>query len=284
LPLLILVIFIGAVCALFFEDSGMPRPFWGASLADGYNIWFWLALFSFSFNYLLAFQSYGYLVHWAVLWSLSVEEQFYIFFPLVLRKLGNDLNLSRFLAALIFISFFLRGVFYLYDPATMKRFITCMMLFDQIAVGVLLYLNHQKFQKILSDHRGLSFLVAAAGLLLLAGTYLLTSADNPRDLIWSPTLLAFGLFGFLLGGLHFSFFDAKYLKLFSLPGKYCYGGYLLHSWVLHFIRHPLMKMNPLLGFALLALATTLVSGLSYHFFEMPANRLIRAKFGVQKAA
>jgi peptidoglycan/LPS O-acetylase OafA/YrhL len=38
-------------------------------------------------------------------------------------------------------------------------------------------------------------------------------------------------------------------------------------------------MNVFGAFALFALVTTMVSGLSYHFFEMPANQLIRSKFG-----
>lgn len=115
----------------------------------------------------------------------------------------------------------------------------------------------------------------------MLGIYLGTSREDAGDRVYATSALALGLFTFLLGGLHLSFFESKFWKPFGLPGKYCYGVYLLHPLVLS-VMHPLIfRWDAWTAYLFFAAATLVLAALSYHFFEMPANRLIR-RMGMEK--
>ncbi|HTC20690.1 MAG TPA: hypothetical protein VK859_07580, partial [bacterium] len=85
----------------------------------------------------------------------------------------------------------------------------------------------------------------------------------------------------LLGGIHLAFFQAKALGFFFLPGRYSYGNYLFHIAVLYTIHSFLWNLNIIAAFLAYIVATTALAALSFHFFETPANHLIRRRFGVK---
>jgi peptidoglycan/LPS O-acetylase OafA/YrhL len=150
--------------------------------------------------------------------------------------------------------------------------------FDNIAAGILLYLATDHWKGFLIKNKNLCRFLCVAGFGIVLATYLGTSQDIARDRVYASTLLDIGLFTFLLGGLQLTIFESKYWKPLGWPGKYCYGGYLLHPMVLSVIFPVIYRQGAWSSFALFVSATISVAALSYHFFEMPANRLIRKTF------
>jgi peptidoglycan/LPS O-acetylase OafA/YrhL len=100
---------------------------------------FWICLSAFTFNWFPAFQplaSFG--MFWNLLWSLSVEEQFYFLFPPPLKLLSNDKNLFRFLIAVLGIGFGWRLLCHIaqWNNRDLQVF-TSLGAFDNLAFGIL---------------------------------------------------------------------------------------------------------------------------------------------------
>lgn len=248
---------------------------------ETYGLWFWLSGPAFVFNWFLAFHpalAVGFPV--VIAWSLSVEEQFYFFYPLLLKKLRSARKLIWFLTAFILSALGCRLALVFYGVSNGYFWVSTE--FDLIAMGGLLYLAFKKSDKFLSRNSKLSLILCLAGLAILLVFYLGFQGKTNYLGAFMPDLLGLGLFAFLLGGLHLDFFEAKSLKILSLPGKYCYGGYLLHPTVLFFIKPYFTRMNFPAGFIFFVALTTLISAISFHLFEMPVNRLIRKTFGASR--
>ena len=216
---------------------------------------------------------------WNLLWSLSVEEQFYFLFPPLLKNLGNEKNLFRLLIAVLGIGFGWRLLCYAaqWNNRDIQVF-TSLGAFDNVAFGVLLDLAVIRWSPTLSKSKIWAALCCLSGLILVIGIYLGTSLNNPWDRVYASTFLSSGLFLFLLGGFQFHFWEWKLWEPFAWPGRYCYGGYLLHPMVLAVLFPILFNMEAWEAFFLFAVVTTVLAAISFHFFEMPANQLIRKTF------
>jgi peptidoglycan/LPS O-acetylase OafA/YrhL len=155
--------------------------------------------------------------------------------------------------------------------------------FDQIASGALLYFIVRKYKKFFQLHAWLCVLACFSGGGILMGTYGWThSLGHPMDTVYGASFIALGSFLFLLGGLHLSLFQSKFLTPLAWPGKYSYGIYLLHAFVFYYA-YPLLifHANVLIAFSLFIAISTVVAALSYHLFEVPTNRMIRGIFGLK---
>jgi peptidoglycan/LPS O-acetylase OafA/YrhL len=61
---------------------------------------FWFSIPTFTFNWLRILRSNivgGWGLHWDILWSLAIEEQFYLFYPLLVLLLRPRWSWSRVL-------------------------------------------------------------------------------------------------------------------------------------------------------------------------------------------
>jgi len=283
LPLLMTTIWIGICMLIMSPPSGFDYLDVFRPEAGHLNAAFWVSIATFTFNWFLAFHTpaaFG--LYWGILWSLCVEEQFYLFFPIFLKKTNSENFLWRLLIAIVLFAILWRWLCHLFAPS--NRYLQTAVsfgAFDSIAIGSLLYLADQRWGQWLAKDLKKCAVICAAGFTLLAGVYWNTTLSS-FDQIYVPTLLDMGLALFLMGGLRLSFFESRFLKLFSLPGKYCYGGYLLHSLILAVAFPILFRVNVWWGFSLFVFITTVAAGISYHFFEMPANRLIRKTFDTHK--
>jgi peptidoglycan/LPS O-acetylase OafA/YrhL len=240
---------------------------------------FWLSIATFSFNWMSILHEkfadrYG--LQWDVLWSLAIEEQFYLFYPFFLNRLKNRRNLVFFLVFFIFLGPLSRWAAYQINPKSyLLIFTNSFGAFDQIALGVLLYLAVEKWRKPLGRSKVLPWFLCLGGLGLMAAVFAATNIMwNKRDEILGPSGVAMGLFLFLLGGLNLRIFDSNQLKVFAWPGKLSYGGYLLHSSILYFMWPFLSGLQILQAFFMYALVVTAVSWFSYRCYELPMNRLV----------
>ncbi len=275
-PLLVLVILAG-VCfdCLLSHDSLKVQKCFGLEQTGP---WFWLSMATFTLNWWVFFKP-GMLLGslWGVLWSLSIEEQYYFIFPIALKKLGKPKNLVFSLLAFILAGLVWRTCAYFCFTTYWfyKFYFNSLSCFDLIAFGILLFIVSSRFEKYFQRNKGLSLIVCGTGFLWTALVYVGTFYSEKIDQIYASTAMGAGVFAFLLGGMNLAFFQSKYLKLLSLPGKYCYGMYLFHWFVLFLIGSSLPKINCFLGYFLFVGLTTAIAGFSYHVFEAPMNLFIR---------
>ncbi|HTC19806.1 MAG TPA: acyltransferase [bacterium] len=283
LPLYIFSIVLGLAIFIFTPHS--ISNYWRVqtffNTGRGFDPLFWASLATFSINFLFALNplvKYG--LHWWLLWSLSVEEQFYFLFPAALKWLKNSRNLLLFLGAFIFLGPLWRTAAYFYDPQNIYLQIYFSLgAFDLIAFGILLYMAVEKYRLVFSKNKKISFFTCLMGFVVMFVVYAWTDVAQAFDRIYASTAMAAGLFCFLLGGLHLEIFESRYLRWFSYPGKYCFGVYIFHQtifcWLYPFF---LLRMGTFIAFSATTVICVLVAAVSYHFFEMPVNQFIRKKY------
>jgi peptidoglycan/LPS O-acetylase OafA/YrhL len=278
LPLFLLAAFLGFLFWVYSRLGVIPSVYC-FNLPPVSDPIFWLSFFSFSFNWYCVLHPEVYFslgFHWILLWSLSVEEQFYLFYPLILLALRNVGKLIWFLSALILLGplFRLAGAM-LWPHRTLPTSISTPAVWDLLAAGALVYLLSKKLKPFLDERRKLAVGLCLGGFFVLMLVCLLASADDLTDQIWAPTFLALGLGLFLLGAFSLSGFQNKLLGFVSLPGRWSYGIYLLHIMVLFtlwfFLKgRTFLECGLVYGAALVA-----VAGISHHFYETPMNHWVR---------
>ncbi len=274
----LLFVFVGSGFLIFslFPDNGFLYSTFFDHDRSLYGVAFWVSALTFSFNWFISFYPNFLYGSWIVLWSLAIEEQFYCFYPFVLRKLGTERNLVFFTFVLIVMGLAWRIFFFfhLLDNYFIQKYGSFAQ-FDSIAIGILLFLTVQRSKSFLIGHQWTCVLLSLAGFVVLVVSYFGTFVENRFTEIFVSDLLGGGLFMFLLGGLYLPIFDSKYLKLFSFPGKYCYGCYLLHIPIIAIARPFFAQFGVFYGFSIFVILTTVIAAVSYHWFELPTNLAIR---------
>jgi peptidoglycan/LPS O-acetylase OafA/YrhL len=283
LPLFLLVVFLAILLFLFLHrQSPLSTDILRVS-GVSYNFWFWAALFLFLFNWIVVLGGgTGGGIQWAIMWSLAVEEQFYLSYPWILKWIRNENRLLIFLTGVI-----LSGVAYRailagfhhgeYYQAVVSSFGS----FDQIAMGALLFFLSKRWKGLLNKKLRCVFL-CGFGFLLMGLAYFGMDTGTTYlhyGIIFGPFVISLGAFFFLLGGLQLDFFESKAWGWLAFPGKLSYGCYLWHPLMLLFLAPWLLRMNFTEALLVFALTTTWVSSISYFFFEQPANRWVRKTFG-----
>lgn len=219
------------------------------------------------------------------LWSLSMEEQFYMVWPWIVARLRAPRLILRACAIAVIIALLLRILVRATggDGAWSYAFLLCRM--DQLAIGAALAMLVRGSHKDLVTR--LAWPVLGASLLTFAASCLVRRGVDHND----PALniIAYTLTGLIYGSvlilslqagtmLH-RFFSAPILRTF---GKYSYGLYLYH-FPLTVLLGPLRErlasatQSVLIGGALyLSICITvnlLVAMASFHIIEAPIMRL-----------
>jgi peptidoglycan/LPS O-acetylase OafA/YrhL len=283
IPLFLLYVSLGlAFTAIITEFIGVsPKSRYCFELPQ--NPWdpaFWLSLLTFTNNWVgaLYFDAWGGLGnHWSLIWSLCVEEQFYLFYPLVLTFLGNRLKafwlFIPLASAALFWKFFVPDFGFGTGAIAVRMNIAS---YGLIAEGILLYLACEKWGPHLARHPWICAAMSVTGSLAVASSY---SGYLGEHWIYRDLAIGPGLFLLLFGGLHLGFFESGYFRLLALPGRVSYGSYLFHIIVLYLIHPFLVCQGPFVAFFIYAIVTTGVAMLSYHLFEVPANHFVRKWLG-----
>ncbi len=249
----------------------------------------WASVATFSFNwYRIWFDSlprHFVGLHWGLLWSLSIEEQFYLAYPWLLKSLKNLKSVTLALGSIILLGPLSRWLCYRVWPENRLLCLTNSFgAFDLIAMGCLLYFLHRKTNERLRQTPALALTIVISGIALFAAAYRFTDIwDISRpDVIFGPSLLDAGLFLVLWGGLSFDLSGWRWLRLAGMPGEWSYGLYLWHGMILFAAYAFLIRWSPWTSFGWFVAINCAIGWLSFVAFERPANQWIRQTLGKQQ--
>lgn len=237
---------------------------------------------TFHFNWLEI--QVGYLpANWDVLWSISVEECFYLVFPLVCLMLKRDWQFAFILLFFVFISPWARVELFPDNDLAYKNHLGSM---DSIAFGCMVAIIAHRFR--ISKNLNLLLLMLGFTLMILVMFY--------KGIIWQSGLAEMGLNVTILSigvsmvvlwmhdsqkkGLQKNFLAFRGLKRM---GKYSYEIYLTHMFVIIPVAQLIKKNNLgeqwLIPLLLLCVPFSYVLGwfISTRFSE-PINLWLRQKW------
>ncbi len=217
----------------------------------------------------------------AHLWSLSVEEQFYLIWPLLLGFAG--LSRSRTLAIAVIVACPIFRVFAWYggvDPALVFRRFEFVV--DSLAFGCLLALEQNRIRHSRIWEKLKPSMVFVIGASLIVGWSTIHRFWAVAE-IAGRSFVSLGAF-LMIGGVTF-FPKTKPAVLLSWPplvwlGKLSYSIYLWQQMFV--VRTPGISQTPLpMPFNLLAVFAA--ATLSYYFFETPIRRWSRRVIRIPEA-
>ncbi len=253
---------------------------------------YWLYLSNFDVEFSIPFNNFL-----CVAWSLSIEEQYYLFYPTLVYFLDHK-KWVKVLVGFIILSISLRFLGHYFDFFTPRQmYHNTLAHFDGIALGGLLRVlifNYEPNARLLHFYRKLTpvLLVAALCLAYYCSMEVLKEAVKPDGTVhlghvsFFPAMYLFGytLNSLLFGGIILCclFKNGIAYRIFSNPvlrniGKYSYAMYIFQFpayFLYHFIIGKLnWAPNPFLQGALLFLTCYLVARLSWLVLESPMNKL-----------
>ena len=238
-----------------------------------------LLTYTLTFRYNLLFCKNGWgLLPWDILWSLSIEEVFYLFFPVLCLLLRTRLTV---LSACLF--FLAAGPIARLTGATdfdkLYGYFSC---FDLIALGCATAII-QSFVAKQRIGRKLFLAVSSAGLGL--SICAIAAMPIPENIVWGPTLLGIGIALLLLGMTgcehRFGSFFAPLSWPLRILGQRSYEVYLFHGVILLLLVNylkaldfDLVPWSPVF-LPLFVLICAVIGELIGKFWSEPANRFVR---------
>jgi peptidoglycan/LPS O-acetylase OafA/YrhL len=243
----------------------------------------WLTLDEMPFRYMVAFLLFvgNWSCAWwgyphtvaAALWSVSIEEQFYLIWPLVVCRWRSAL--PAVIGVMVVTAFATRAWLGAEGVEHPKIWCNTLARLDPIAAGALVAVVLQHREVHLS--RGLRFSLFLSGIVILA---VLGHFD---DFVGAPAQISYpiatlGCTAILIAtiGAHLPP-DARLTRWGCYLGRISYGLYVFHPMILSLVGVAGTRnaIGRLLATAAAFAATVLVAAFSYRFFELPFLRLKR---------
>lgn len=250
------------------ENTSLPRAIFAA--------------LTFHINWLEA--ETGYLPGaWSVLWSLSVEEVFYLFFPLICKWIKNERHFIVLMLAFIIIGPFARVAFSTNDIWMDHAYLSCM---DGIALGVLAALFNHKYllsKKFLNAFMIIGLFLTLFVLIFRKQTVNLGLTALGLNVSVLELGIALLLVVFYQKSIYQRFGNNRTTAVFRWFGRNSYEVYLTHTiLVLGFsmlfnITNQSLNLIPLWYLGIIALAGLCGHWISRYYSE-PLNRMIRTRF------
>ncbi len=230
----------------------------------------------------------GYLpANWDILWSISIEETFYLFFPFVCLLVKKEWQFVPILIFSLFVSPWARTHLFVGNELADKNHLA---FFDSIAFGCMTAIVASK----LTLKKGLlsTFLIVGWAMLILIFAYKgFVYKSGIVELGLNITILSTGVSLILLWmnarhrtGKERNFF---FLRGLRKMGVYSYEIYLTHMFVIilgaQLFKKYELSSNWLIPFLLLSIVISYLLGkiIFVHFSE-PVNHWLRRKFVVKK--
>ena len=241
-----------------------------------------LAALTFHINYLEASKDYlpG---NWDILWSLSVEEAFYLFFPLVCRFLGRARLLIPLLLIFVAIGPFARSVAFNHNPVWREYSYLGGM--DAIALGCLTALLAKRVQFARRTLWTLGISGAALMIFILCFSlraYVWGLGRNGLDM----TILAVGACLVIAAAAQSGWRSPRALLPILRLGQRSYEVYLTHMFIvlgvfrLFLILGKPLRLVPVL-FLIVILLAGLLGELVARLYSEPMNRRLRRRSQTQ---
>jgi len=265
---------------LTLDPEGPGAAYCLKAIGESFRWDFWLFLGTFQFNWFIIKESHlrPVALHWNILWTLAVEEQFYFFYPLIVKYLKTGAKILIFLGGVVFLGIVYRmAVLWCFPGNFTWGYISSFANFDQIAVGGVLFFVYEKLKKTKNVSPSFPTLCLALGMVLTGYVYFFTS-NHLSGRVWEQTLMAAGCASVLLGALLIPSFNSSFWRFISWPGKLTYGCYLWQAIVLFSWWPWLVQIGHLYAFAFYLLGVGATAYGSYFIFEIPTNKLIRKIF------
>ncbi len=210
----------------------------------------------------------------SVLWSVAIEEQFYLFWPLLLGLFPVK-SYRLLLYSIIFGSFIFRCFYF--DNERVLQFHTLAVIGDMALGGLLAYyiIFNKTFQKKIA---ALSRFTIACVYVVAVILFLFRKEIFPGSLMVVERIIIASVFGLIILEQNFSknsFFKMSSFKFISRWGIYTYGLYCIHVIAIIFAEIAFKKagfdmQNPyrLLLVAIVAFVVCMVLAfISYNYFE-----------------
>lgn len=279
-PLFFLSVFLGFVVFPFFKSVAGFEP---KEIANPIYYIFFLN----NFDYINQWPQFPDALSLIVLWSVAVEEQFYLVWPLLLGVIRKNqypvLFVAIIIASLVFRSFHVSenehniAVLYFHTFSVM----------GDLAAGALIAYYSARQGSFVNWLKGLN---KATILFFYLGSILIILFKD--ELFRGPFLIIFeriiiaGFFGMLIAEQNYSqnsFFKLSKFKVLTNFGKYTYGLYCFHFMILSITQNVAAKagfvtdnLPVAILVSLLALAVTIITAyVSFHYFEQPFLKLKR---------
>jgi peptidoglycan/LPS O-acetylase OafA/YrhL len=212
----------------------------------------------------------GYLpANWDILWSLSVEEMFYLFFPLVCWVLGRGWGLIAFLLVFVVLGPFARTVFA--QGNEVWREYSYLGGMDAIALGCLtaLLVSAKKFSR-----RTLLVLGGAGAAILI---FMLCFSIRAMNM----TVLALGTCMVMVAASETPWQSPGFLMPLLKLGQGSYEVYLTHMFVVFALFGLFLDLGKPMGgvpvfFVTVIVAAGLLGNVVARFYSEPMNRFLRS--------
>jgi peptidoglycan/LPS O-acetylase OafA/YrhL len=224
----------------------------------------------------------GYLPgNWDILWSLSVEEMFYLFFPLLCRFLGRGRLLTILLLAFVAAGPFARSIAFNHNPVWQEYSYLGGM--DAIALGCLtaLLVARTRFSRpalLASGGVGAALVIFSLGFSIQAYTWGL--GRNGLNM----TILAIGSCMIIVAAAQTQWKAPRLSAPLLSVGRRSYEIYLTHEFIVVafftlFLRYGKpMRAVPVLFLAVIV-AAALLGNLVARSYSEPMNRYLRKRWG-----
>jgi peptidoglycan/LPS O-acetylase OafA/YrhL len=224
----------------------------------------------------------GYLpAGWDILWSLSVEETFYLFFPLVCRWLGRGRLLTGLLCVLVVIGPFARSRAFNHNPVWREYSYLGGM--DAIALGCLtaLLISRRRYS------RGALWVLGGLGAVLLIFSLGFSVKANAWGLGrngLSMMILAVGTCMVIVAAAQTEWKAPRVLGPLLGLGRRSYEVYLTHVFVVLALFEVFLRMGKPLGlvpvlFVLVILLAGLLGEVVARVYSESMNRWLRGRWG-----
>lgn len=204
------------------------------------------------------------------LWSVSVEEQFYLSWPLVFTSRWAFRHLRIVCLGLLGLSYATRAALVFGGAHNPAIFCNTLARLDPIALGALAASSLEGTQLVLRTLWRILLIAGRTSVLIVLGAS--GSSDGPRALITYP-LLSFAALWMLLATIGFPIPSRGHFLVRAgiHLGRISYGLYVFHGPVIELMK--LTSLPPIAWRVAAFAATAGIAWLSYRYFESPFLRL-----------